>query len=278
MWYNLCVIVGLIAMIAAIVLGVQVFGKKKKKERLPMFLAAIALFIGTGTIAGTNSEDKTGPAQTPPPVVSQEPDRAMPTSDSQGTDDSAHTSEEPQLSYEERLALYIEEKEALARTVLADQFNLELSDFQRVGTHFEMTVFSDSAKAGDEQTPENWKETQRLFVSAQASVRDAFTDFNSPLLLHLVDSDGNILLTVSNGRITYDLYQESTPTPTPTPTPEPASTPTMIRGHSSDTIVYVSNSSSTIHSVHDCSGMKNYREMTLGEADARGYKYCPNCW
>lgn len=42
--------------------------------------------------------------------------------------------------------------------------------------------------------------------------------------------------------------------------------------------VYVSKRSNTIHSVHDCGGMKNYREMTRAEADAKGYKYCPNCW
>lgn len=69
---------------------------------------------------------------------------------------------------------------------------------------------------------------------------------------------------------------EPTPTPAPTPTPEP--TPAPIRGHSADTVVYVSQRSNTIHSIPDCSGMKRFREMTLGEADARGYKYCSNCW
>lgn len=42
--------------------------------------------------------------------------------------------------------------------------------------------------------------------------------------------------------------------------------------------VYVSNRSNTIHSVSDCGGMKNYRVMSRAEADAKGYKYCPNCW
>lgn len=82
-----------------------------------------------------------------------------------------------------------------------------------------------------------------------------------------------------------------TPTPAPTPepspettpepraTPEPTPTPTeYIHGVPADTIVYVSAKSSTIHKIHDCSGMKNYREMTIAEADAAGYKYCPNCW
>lgn len=48
--------------------------------------------------------------------------------------------------------------------------------------------------------------------------------------------------------------------------------------HSYTDTVYVSNRSHTIHNVHDCGGMKNYREMTRAEADANGYKYCPNCW
>lgn len=64
--------------------------------------------------------------------------------------------------------------------------------------------------------------------------------------------------------------------PTPEPTPEPSQV-TTIRGHSSDTVVYVSTSHK-IHSVPDCSGMKKYTEMTLGEADSRGYEYCSNCW
>ena len=58
----------------------------------------------------------------------------------------------------------------------------------------------------------------------------------------------------------------------------PTETPETIHGVPSDTIVYVSEKSSTIHRIHDCSGMKNYREMTVAEADAKGYDYCPHCW
>lgn len=50
------------------------------------------------------------------------------------------------------------------------------------------------------------------------------------------------------------------------------------RGQDGDATVYVSNRSNTVHSRHDCSGMKNYREMTRREADAAGYKYCQKCW
>ncbi len=74
-----------------------------------------------------------------------------------------------------------------------------------------------------------------------------------------------------------------TPTPTIAPTPEPTIAPapipalTAINGHSADMTVYVSRNGK-IHSVSDCSGMKYYTEMTLGDADSRGYVYCKNCW
>lgn len=71
---------------------------------------------------------------------------------------------------------------------------------------------------------------------------------------------------------------ELTPQPAPTEQPIPTQEPQPIRGRSPDTIVYVSDRSDTIHSVHDCSGMRNYREMTIYNATQRGYDFCPNCW
>jgi len=63
------------------------------------------------------------------------------------------------------------------------------------------------------------------------------------------------------------------------PTQEPA--PTTIRGRSSDTIVYVS-SAGKIHSIPNCSGMRYYTRVTLGDANRTasrgGYTYCSNCW
>ena len=83
---------------------------------------------------------------------------------------------------------------------------------------------------------------------------------------------------------TPDPTPEPTPIPTPDPTPDPTlapePTPALqpIRGRDPDTIVYVSSRSHTIHSVHNCSGMKNYTEMTIYQANSKGYKFCPNCW
>lgn len=76
--------------------------------------------------------------------------------------------------------------------------------------------------------------------------------------------------------------QPSNPvTPDKTPDQTPVNTPSIPSGIQKpgpmDT-VYVSKRSNTIHSVPDCGGMKNYREMTREEADAHGYKYCETCW
>lgn len=74
---------------------------------------------------------------------------------------------------------------------------------------------------------------------------------------------------------------EPMPTPEPTPKhiPEPTPKPeTTSNGRSSSTKVYVSNASDTIHRIPNCGRMKNYRTMTLGEAESNGYKYCKKCW
>lgn len=42
--------------------------------------------------------------------------------------------------------------------------------------------------------------------------------------------------------------------------------------------VYVSNSGHKIHLNSDCSGMKNYHEMTYEEACEAGYKHCSRCF
>lgn len=69
------------------------------------------------------------------------------------------------------------------------------------------------------------------------------------------------------------------PNQTPDNVPENSpSIPTGTQKPGPTDIVFVSTRSHTIHSVHDCGGMKNYREMTREEADSKGYKYCTNCW
>ena len=83
---------------------------------------------------------------------------------------------------------------------------------------------------------------------------------------------------------------EPTPAPTPEPTPEPTPAPTTAPSGTPVAlptaadldparVVYVHNTSGKIHSVDNCSGMKNYSTMTLAEAEEQGYYvFCHNCW
>ena len=97
--------------------------------------------------------------------------------------------------------------------------------------------------------------------------------------------------------------EEPSPSPEPTskPTPEPTAEPTPVEyteppaeteppatqepvqeeatyhGYKASTTVYVSNSGK-IHLKSDCSGMKSYSTMTLGEAEHMGYEECSKCF
>lgn len=119
-----------------------------------------------------------------------------------------------------------------------------------------------------EEKPENWEEIKQSIVDRMAGV-----PILAGITLYVVleAADGTILTTATNGKISYDVYEKS----------EESALPAMaqnVGSGSGSRIVYVSKNSHTIHSVSDCSGMKNYRSMTQSEADANGYKYCPNCW
>ena len=71
---------------------------------------------------------------------------------------------------------------------------------------------------------------------------------------------------------------EPAPEPEPEPAEEMAEAAEEIHGLPPETPVYVSKRSNTIHLVSDCCNMKHYREMTLGEADAKGYDCCLHCF
>ena len=71
--------------------------------------------------------------------------------------------------------------------------------------------------------------------------------------------------------------QTQPPTENQTQPPTESQPPDTPPPSASEIIVYVSNASDTIHSVYNCSGMKNYREMTLAEARKISSSYCSKC-
>jgi len=70
------------------------------------------------------------------------------------------------------------------------------------------------------------------------------------------------------------------PTQTPTQTDsqtQTAANPDITAASANEITVYVSNASDTIHLISNCSGMKNYRTMTLAEAREISASYCSKC-
>lgn len=118
-----------------------------------------------------------------------------------------------------------------------------------------------------EEKPENWAQIQEAILDRMNSVS---IPAGTMVYVVLESSGGEILSTVANGNISYDVYGKEDTTALAPAQKEMAA--------ANNVTVYVSKRSNTIHSVSDCSGMTNYRNMKRSEADANGYKYCPNCW
>lgn len=91
-------------------------------------------------------------------------------------------------------------------------------------------------------------------------------------------ANGTILLTVSNGKVMYDYYAGVTDIQHLDSKVGESTAPSRSAPAVDSVTVYVSKASNTVHSILDCSGMKNYRTMSLDEATERGYKFCTNCW
>ena len=123
------------------------------------------------------------------------------------------------------------------------------------------TDFSAEAK------PEGWEQIQQTVIDRIDGINIVE---GTTLYVMLEAAGGDILSTLTNGSISYDVYEKAEESA--------AAAAQNVASASSGRIVYVSKSSHTIHSVSDCSGMKRYNSMTQSEADANGYKYCPNCW
>lgn len=72
----------------------------------------------------------------------------------------------------------------------------------------------------------------------------------------------------------------ATPTPTPTVTPVPTNTPipTSTPEQESEEMVWVSGSGSKYHSNSSCSNMSAPTEITISDAESRGYEPCKKCY
>lgn len=138
--------------------------------------------------------------------------------------------------------------------------------------------------------PDDWKGTVETSQKASTNLYTALQGKGGlPVVLYLADAR-KILLTTRNGELLYDRFGKTTKkevreveTFVDLQAIEDLAAEINDRLDSnletpSYNVVYVSTRSNTIHSIPDCSGMKNYRTMSQEDADAMGYKYCQNCW
>lgn len=140
-------------------------------------------------------------------------------------------------------------------------------------------------------SPGGWPETVEAAQKVSSDLLDALQESDEQsAVLYLTDFK-QILLTAMDGELLYNRFSgekfESLELETTLDPESIDKAASQIIGEidskpeesiSSSSIVYVSDKSNTIHSIPDCSGMKNYREMSEEQANANGYKYCPNCW
>ena len=69
------------------------------------------------------------------------------------------------------------------------------------------------------------------------------------------------------------------PTPEPTATPEPTLSPEPTpEAEPGQALVWIPQSGSKYHSSPSCSNMKNPTQVTVEEAESRGYEPCKKCY
>lgn len=185
------------------------------------------------------------------------------------------------------------------KEIVSESLPEEMKDMERSvilkARSVEITVlFSDEKIC---QAPDRWDETAEIARGSSADLRESLPEDDERSIVLYFSDPRQILLTAKDGELLYDRFSrkkfESLELET-TIDPEAAVSEILeevygkldevqagldgIASGSSSSVVYVSNESNTIHSISNCSGMKNYREMSRSDADDNGYKYCSNCW
>lgn len=119
-----------------------------------------------------------------------------------------------------------EQLEELARTYLADTFQLELDSFRLV-SGIEATIFVPGVSDQEDpsQAPEDWEDIQQRMVSAQEQLSEVLEMPNASSRLLVRDAGGKQILSVQQGRVNYDDFKAH---PRPEPKPEPEPEPSLI--------------------------------------------------
>lgn len=114
-----------------------------------------------------------------------------------------------------------------------------------------------------EEPPENWEEIHAAALEAANGLRDELGTGVQYIVLHLQDSSGNNLISVLNGRESYNVFA-----------PKEDTNNTAVE---ESTIVWITDSGSRYHRDPDCSNMNNASPVRLSYAREHGYIACSKC-
>ncbi len=167
-----------------------------------------------------------------------------------------------------------QDTEERVREFLESDFQFIMAEFQQINTQITVTGTMEGISDREDQSnaPENWDQTQRSMISAQARMRDILNSYSGNTTLSLQDLGGEPMLLIQNGIITYDKYKVDEPEPEPEP--EPSSNETI---SDSESYVWVTSDGSKYHYSSSCSNMKNPSQIKLSTAIASGRTACSKC-
>lgn len=231
---------------------------KKRHGCLTQIIAAFAaLFVIFAAFSACSSSEDEPPDIRQIPVNSE----INSPSPSPSTAPSSSPSESLSPSEENEESLTFEELQAQTTALLSEQFQLDLVDMQDRELRYDIRVTAAgiSDRADQSEAPEDWDDFMIDFTAAQTSASDIV---KHPVMLYLLDSSDEIMLTCTDGRIRVNRYHEP-----------PVSSSTQENGRS----VWVTNSGKKYHYSSSCSGMNNPHSITISDAISKGYTACDKC-
>lgn len=132
-----------------------------------------------------------------------------------------------------------------------------------------------------------WNKVVKVLVTAffvYAVVQSGSTQDSAPTKVPAITATPTPELTVAP---TETPVPTETPTPEPTATPIPTATPTPVPTATAEPIVpvaengptvWISGTGSKYHSNPNCSNMSSPTEISLSDAESRGYEPCKKCY
>lgn len=189
-----------------------VLKKKPKKRNGAGLLVCLLLFFG-GFAMTPDSGEQPAPEDPAPSAqsISDQPQVAQANGSSSEEPRKAPTPPAQSTPVQASQSTSGPSQEEKAQEFLAQQFDLELTDFNELPSDFEVTVSVDGVSSREDQTqaPDDWSDIQLRMISAQARLSEALEAPEKAAKLYLRDSNNELMLSVQGGKIIYDKYKQA---------------------------------------------------------------------